>query len=1152
MRVHIHRPEASFQPGERDGVATLDAVLDEAPVDPTAAHDGDESDHSAVVTRAELARRVQRSPLPLPIQNPRLLPLGELDPEVLERVAAEIVSRRDNRGVQFYGRRGQSQYGLDIVEVMQARDRALYQVRRLQTIEPTAIRQAVVGYAGPPRGPASELPPRRFNATRFVVITSADLDRDTANVDELAKLQDEYAGDLDIAVWGAEALSRMLRDMPHLVGAVFGSRWAEAFCGTPVGPSPGAPAALGLVEDPVDVLGLSTYLHDAAQEGDPAQAARLYGLVATELAAAHFPGHAAALRRKQAGALRAGGDLPGAFDVLFELAKARALGGSDYLPDSLRHEVEELGDSADNVRRAKASLLGRIGDWYEHGSRPVETVAELDVVDAGDPDAALLCCLVLEQAIVDGLYDFDPPFATFADVGPPTAQALADLRALAGRVDSSDVAIRARLRCALADSALTAASKPEEVEAAFGSLAQDASAGRFQHAGGLVLARAARAFAEHHDAERAENLWRAAIIASSERGLFGDVRAALRALHRLAWESGRLTFPADVVSALPNRERLLASSLDPVTGSLEASHNDKLPDALAGSRRFLWETRLSGHAYDEGVAATLLADILARAGQAGDAVVGYVAAGAAKKAAEVARGLAEPVDVRRWLAGTRRNQAAAAAVIGAQVAVHRDEDVEDLLRSLIDLARNWPSALFVAPVPELDTLKAIAVFGARIPATVVDALMAICAPGVERATRATEEVARVLVNTYWAVEARRAELAGALGKMLELPNASHDLWPLVRAMPPAGRAELRGIIEARAEEGDREAVMTLAAWGEAHPSVQRAAREAAAAWLRRPVGIERNVMEVGTEADDTATLVLALTKVEAPVDVPASELTADRVRPAGGLLYSVGRVATVGDVPAPESNPQPAASAATEDDAARTAAGAAADVAAAVALHFMAVAEDHYQGAAARAGALNALRRLLKRLPADLSLGLVPRLVQLHDDPNLGEDDLFKIDTDNPLSRTRIRTGGGLLAAWALSLAAEALLQAHEAGEAAVRAVADQIAASASGLLRHTDRDARVLGARALSAVARIGSEWAHLFNALLFHGDERVRVLGIAHAPVAMPLFAALAADASPHVRGAVARRARDLPTDVRAALSRDGHHAVRHALQSALKEDG
>jgi|SRR5579884_896656 len=198
---------------------------------------------------ATLAGRIQSSALPVPLQNPTLLPLKDLDPEVLERLAAEIVSRQDNRGVQFYGRRGQAQYGLDIVELESSRSRSLYQVKRYQEITPGEIRAAIEDYAGTPRPATSEDAPRRFDPRRLVLVTSASVDSDTGNVEEIARLQDAYRDDLDLEVWGAETLSRKLRDAPHLVLAVFGAAWAKAFCGfEPAPPVAGAPRPLALIE----------------------------------------------------------------------------------------------------------------------------------------------------------------------------------------------------------------------------------------------------------------------------------------------------------------------------------------------------------------------------------------------------------------------------------------------------------------------------------------------------------------------------------------------------------------------------------------------------------------------------------------------------------------------------------------------------------------------------------------------------------------------------------------------------------------------------------------------------------------------------------------------------------------------------------------
>src|ERR1700729_3519374 len=91
----------------------------------------DELERRAV---AEVLRVVQETPLPVPLQNPTVLPASLLDPEVLERLPAELVFRRHNLGAHFYGRRGQAQYGLDIVELEPHAACSLYQVKRFQAM----------------------------------------------------------------------------------------------------------------------------------------------------------------------------------------------------------------------------------------------------------------------------------------------------------------------------------------------------------------------------------------------------------------------------------------------------------------------------------------------------------------------------------------------------------------------------------------------------------------------------------------------------------------------------------------------------------------------------------------------------------------------------------------------------------------------------------------------------------------------------------------------------------------------------------------------------------------------------------------------------------------------------------------------------------
>ncbi|MDT3443557.1 hypothetical protein [Pseudofrankia sp. BMG5.37] len=167
-----------------------------------------------------------------PSRNPALLPLGELEPEVFERLVAEMIVLENKRHVvHYYGRRGQQQHGLDIYEKCIDGKPVVYQVKRYQEISPAEIRRAVVAYAGPPRSSCGSSPKRRFNSQKFVLVTSARFDHERRNVDALNALEEEYKDDLDIDVWGAEDLSRRLREHRTLVSVFFGSAWAKEFCG---------------------------------------------------------------------------------------------------------------------------------------------------------------------------------------------------------------------------------------------------------------------------------------------------------------------------------------------------------------------------------------------------------------------------------------------------------------------------------------------------------------------------------------------------------------------------------------------------------------------------------------------------------------------------------------------------------------------------------------------------------------------------------------------------------------------------------------------------------------------------------------------------------------------------------------------------------
>lgn len=180
----------------------------------------------------ELKARRRHNPVPTADRNSDVLPLTAIEPPVFERLVAEIVESQENPSVHFYGRSGQAQYGLDIVEERFDGTRVLYQVKRFERMTSRLLREAVLAYAGPPRETPDQLPERRFHPDTFVVVTSAKVEDDTALVDCISALQDEYRGDLAFDTWGAETVSRKLRNHRNLVAAVISDAWADEWCGS--------------------------------------------------------------------------------------------------------------------------------------------------------------------------------------------------------------------------------------------------------------------------------------------------------------------------------------------------------------------------------------------------------------------------------------------------------------------------------------------------------------------------------------------------------------------------------------------------------------------------------------------------------------------------------------------------------------------------------------------------------------------------------------------------------------------------------------------------------------------------------------------------------------------------------------------------------
>jgi len=460
----------------------------------------------------------------------------------------------------------------------------------------------------------------------------------------------------------------------------------------------------------------------------------------------------------------------------------------------------------------------------------------------------------------------------------------------------------------------------------------------------------------------------------------------------------------------------------------------------------------------------------------------------------------------------------------------------------------------MVPAPERDAVSAIASFGDRIPDSAVDTLMALAEPARGAATGLSEPLAQVLIQAYWALPARRGDLARVLIDMLRLPQPPDNLWGFVASLPAAARETLKPAVTDLGKENRWNAIRTLAIWGEATEEVQLAARQQCAALLRSPVGVPRAFHAFGTTEVITIQLLVCLLEAEDEIVVEAASLVQTVGRPGLAAHLYVATVAEPGEVPEALAPPTGEVLEQAEvDDSAVMAAGSRDVLAGEVARQLYSLATDTHGSAGERLLALQALRRLVEHLPKAHTSDLAPRLLQLHRQPSLSELDEWQIASTAPLSRVRIDTGAGKLAPLALVVAAEAFSAGRDPSEPCSEKeaqLARELFVAALPLL--ADEGNAVLGAMTVVAVASAAGELNAQVASLLVHPNEKVRARGAAHAALDAAISTQLVQDPSLAVRRAVAARAAALGQEARDRLAGDPDAGVRRVLERALETGG
>ena len=277
----------------------------------------------------------------------------------MESLVREIMLAIDGlESVHGYGRSGQRQNGIDLVG-WRRNEVHVYQVRRVTSLAAAALTKAIEDFAKFPG--ATDVEGREFNAVRFVLVTGC-LTADARVEKELVRLRGLYQGDLDLELYDAAYLSIKLRHFPRLVASYFGASIAEAFCAeVSVTPSQRAVSWSAVLDGPVTDLGLSDALQMAYDTlpTKPLEAAELFSMVASKLDPL-YPGHANAVREKEAIACRDAGQLETAFRTYLQLAIVHY---ETSRPQFELSELERLAKLLGEKERASVSLLTAMRDW---------------------------------------------------------------------------------------------------------------------------------------------------------------------------------------------------------------------------------------------------------------------------------------------------------------------------------------------------------------------------------------------------------------------------------------------------------------------------------------------------------------------------------------------------------------------------------------------------------------------------------------------------------------------------------------------------------------------------------------------------------------------------------------------------------------------
>ena len=758
----------------------------------------------------------KRLPPPLVDPAPRLLNTHEMDWEDFEALIARIARRIEGAyDVHLYGDPGQKQDGLDVIGFFANQKPTAYQTKRVETLTPLLLEQAVRKFADGDRP---------FGANRLVVAVASEA-RTTQVLINLSALRLAHP-DLTIELWDRRHISDELRDNPDMVEQFFGEATAAVFCTGGKRPSPPptrSVSADAVMRGPVASLGLAEALRQAEAVADehPEQSAALYDRIANQLEEAGYFPHALSVREYQASALERAGALTDEAQLRVTLAW-RQLDAGDV--GSASAQVQRLDARRANIppyiARQIAALIAAVRIRRDYGTAIDELAQafhDLQATDAHRADAALV---LAEEAVT----------RRSPDVVQARSPSLLELAESMPHTDAGQLTA-ARIRICVAD----CTDNWRELATGAREIYSPAILS-------LVQARYARYLAMN-SSDRAESVaaWKDAIeravmqrdnddaadwlyslrTITVQRGWFGpgdDLNEAHR--HALALRA------AGGGSVLPEpynaRERGLSS--------LQDADNVRAIEELY---QYLWHSCVVADWQGETDAHELLGDLFAKTNRGQDAVHHYIMAGEAKKVADfgsrlrdepVAFPIADHFTSRPW------EQVAAFRFVAACADLLQDPDAQDWCATALELIEGESETPRFAPNPWLAGFKAFAQLAEVSTPEQARRFLDLSSPLIERETGRYRHTDEDQIDALIGIGRTHADLQEeAVGQLVSAVVADERMAQMVlgkgQDLLRLAPATVVSTLEEVAANGNHRAVLALAAIGRRSASVEDYARQ---------------------------------------------------------------------------------------------------------------------------------------------------------------------------------------------------------------------------------------------------------------------------------------------------------------------------------------